>query len=68
MELFVEKEWITKKELCAWLGVAPATVDRWNYDPRYADMGFPARRRVGYKVYWKVVEVRAWMESHFEKT
>lgn len=65
MELIVEKEWLTKNELRDWIGFSKAHIDRMECDPKYRHLEFPKRTRIGFKVYWRVTEIRAWMESFF---
>jgi hypothetical protein len=60
--LFLLKgEYLNKAEAAAGLGVSPATLDRWNR----IRIG-PVRTKIGNQVYYRVVELKAWMIAQSE--
>jgi predicted DNA-binding transcriptional regulator AlpA len=60
----MEKRCIPFKELKSIIGgISRATVDRWNFDPEYAKVGFPPRVTLGTcRVCWWLHEILAWLE------
>jgi predicted DNA-binding transcriptional regulator AlpA len=58
----MEERCISFKELKTMLGVARATVDRWENTPEYAHLGFPKRVRLGQcRICWLLSEISAWL-------
>lgn len=61
----MEMRCISFKELRPMVGgVARATVDRWENEPKYAHLGFPKRVVLGQcRICWWLHEVLEWLKS-----
>lgn len=58
---------LTKKAVCAALGVAPATIDRWRFHEDYAYLAFPRAVKIGFKVFWRPSDIEDWAEAQLTK-
>lgn len=61
---------LSKKLVCAMLSVSPATLARWEADPK---LSFPKRTRIGggkgwAKAFWRKDDVEAWIDSHTKRS
>ena len=54
---------LSKRKVCEKCSVAPATIDRWEYDPRYQHLGFPKRIRIGFKVFWSRRAINTFIQA-----
>ncbi|MGH7116548.1 MAG: helix-turn-helix transcriptional regulator [Stellaceae bacterium] len=61
-----DDRFIGTAELYRLMPVSQMTIWRWMHDPR---VGFPAATKLGAngRNYWRLAEVRAWMESRPKK-
>lgn len=63
----MKKLLLTKNDVCFLLGVAPATIDRYRFDPAYAYLLFPRAVKIGFKVFWRPEDIEVWVELQLTK-
>jgi len=56
------KKLMSKKAVREAVGFSPAHIDRMEFEPEYAHLGFPRRIRIGARVFWASDEIEAWIE------
>ena len=58
---------LSKKQIREIVGFSFAHIDRMENDPAYADLGFPKRVQIGFRVFWVEVEIYTWVDLQVSK-
>jgi prophage regulatory protein len=58
---------LSKKAVREKVGVSFAQIDRWEKDAEYAHLEFPARTRIGFKVFWSDEEIDDFIRRQLER-
>ena len=58
---------LTKAQVCAKIGVARASLDRFRKHEDYAHLLFPGEVKYGFKVFWLEHEIDEWIRVQAEK-